>query len=386
MKLAVTLLMVILGLLGPGCKDGASGPRGIALVPSNHYAVVYAPSNEPGKYNTTDSVEFRPVNPEGTIVTGFGKPIDSLRELSASFMNIAVSDSGFIAVPVGNQYFDVYRYDEILGLQTETRVRFPDQCVISSTSFVGNVLFAAGYRRNARESMWLIDIQGGDSTAQAVQLPADLSNERTNKSIDDLLLTGDRLIAVDDVMYPKFLIAYDVSTPASPELLGYHQIPNHGVYESIFHAAVGDRWMATLSGTSGRMAYAQHVGFFDAASLEEQFAMSNEHRSSRWANYPKQAEDTIGNWSSIAFWNDVLLIASGSDGVGVFNPDSYLSQSKPKPKPHELVKYFRPEWEKGMEALQILVRPGFPRIAVVVAVDGRLETILVAPSKLELGD
>ncbi len=386
MKLAFALLVLIFSLLGPGCKDGTSDPRGIALVPRNHYAIVYAPSIEDGKFSAMDSVEFRPINPEGTIVTGFGKPIDSLRELSASFMNIAVSDSGLIAVPVGNQHFDVYSYDSLHGLQMETRVRLPDQCVISSTRFVGNVLFAAGYRRHARESMWLIDIQGGDTTARTVQLPADLSNERTNKSIDDLLLTGDRLIAVDDIVYPKYLITYDVSTPASPELLSYHQIPHHGVYEFIFHAAVGNRWMATLSGTSGRMAYAQHVGFFDAASLEERFAMSNEHRSSRWANYPKQAEDTIGNWSSIAFRNDVLLIASGSDGVGVFKPDSYLSRSKPKPRPHELVKYFQPKWEEGMEALQIIVHPGFPRIAVVVAVNERLETIFVDPSKLGLGD
>ena len=67
------------------------------------------------------------------------------------------------------------------------------------------------------------------------------------KRLDGLLIDGDRLIAVDNLMLPKYNLEYDITDAANPIYVEAHRIRPNITYEHIYAAARGTRWFVTLS-------------------------------------------------------------------------------------------------------------------------------------------
>jgi hypothetical protein len=80
-----------------------------------------------------------------------------------------------------------------------------------------------------------------------VPIPKEVQKE--NKAVDDIVLVGDTLIAVDDLAFPKYLIYYKLDRKGAARLLGYVELGNNRPYESI-HAARYDGKYLLLHSTS----------------------------------------------------------------------------------------------------------------------------------------
>jgi hypothetical protein len=154
---------------------------------------------------------------------------------------------------------------------------------------------------------------------------------RQGKRIDDLLIDGDRLVAVDDVVYPKFLLVYDITEPRRPRLVETRDIRPHDVYEHIRCGAVGATWVALLSISDGMWGGQSFVSLFDRAKLAEYgwlTAPRTELRARMISPDNKQAPRT---WHGVALLGDVLLLAAGRDGVGVLDLSKVPRPSGPIP-------------------------------------------------------
>jgi hypothetical protein len=69
----------------------------------------------------------------------------------------------------------------------------------------------------------------------------------TAKHIDGLALQGSRLIAVDDLVMPKWNLVFDVEDPAAPVFLSRDRLPWHTSYETVTHTAFNGAWLALWS-------------------------------------------------------------------------------------------------------------------------------------------
>ena len=72
---------------------------------------------------------------------------------------------------------------------------------------------------------------------RAVELPPEV--RRARKGIDAIVLDGDRMIAVDNVKQPKWILVYDLADPLQPRLVRTHDFLHQANGEVIARAALG---------------------------------------------------------------------------------------------------------------------------------------------------
>lgn len=71
------------------------------------------------------------------------------------------------------------------------------------------------------------------------------------KSIDDFVITGDTLIALDDIVMPKYLLFYDLSNLEDVKLIKKYTVPPNGTYETLKRILIVDKYFVILSSTYG---------------------------------------------------------------------------------------------------------------------------------------
>lgn len=228
------------------------------------------------------------------------------------------------------------------------------------------------------------------------------------KSIDAFLQYENLLIAVDNIVVEKYFLVYDISYAKMPRLLGKFGIPFHGVYEHIYKVASNGKYFATLSTTSGRMAWAQHLSIFQLPTLKELTVITNSKTANRWSSYAGLQNDSSVIWESMCFFGDTLVIASNRFGLGLIDfsrmfQNSDLNQDSPPKTAIEILRDFAAREKTMNEIIGSSVAPqykgkiqyGFPAsltkgkvlnvipmreinsIAVILSINNRLKSYTI---------
>lgn len=87
------------------------------------------------------------------------------------------------------------------------------------------------------------------------------------KGIDALASDGHQLIAIDNIVLPKWLVRYVPAEDAVPQLADVVQLPQHGSYEHIRTASSGATLFSLHSTTVGREGAFGHVAMYRFDSL-----------------------------------------------------------------------------------------------------------------------
>ena len=123
-----------------------------------------------------------------------------------------------------------------------------------------NVVYLGGIsnndRQNPGEIFAIIDLDDKNFTLNEIKLPINISY---GKAIDDVLVLNDKLILVDDIIYPKYLIEYNISNPGKPVHVLTKELDNNGTYEHIIKGDINNDWMVLLSSTVGRGGSSDHI-------------------------------------------------------------------------------------------------------------------------------
>ena len=291
--------------------------------------------------------------------------------LARAYDGIVTSESGWIASIVENgKAIGVARVDEAGSLVLHPDLAVPSGFRIHALALMDDVLFVGGQGEN--EMAGCLDL--ADDVPSWKNVPVPDSIKRDGKSIDGFLVSGERLISIDDTFHPKWLLLYDIRDPVAPVLTKMERLPDHGPYEWIVKSVINGRWIAVLSGTSGELAYCQHIAVLDTQIFSEVAVLDHCSFQSRWAGYPALSEDTVLKWNSIALCGSWLLIAAGNRGVGTIEIDKAL-QSIDKQGTVTLVpKYRIPDFLSGADVLNILLKGPTNAVTIVYSRDGKLET------------
>lgn len=122
-------------------------------------------------------------------------------------------------------------------------VTLPKYCVASDFVIKEGQLIAGGHG-NTSESIW-VRRPITDKFWRAVPLPAGIGNR--GKSIDALFIREDKLIAIDNRVFPKWILLYSLHQDLSDDGIEMVKLKWHNSYEDVKHAAEGANVYALLS-------------------------------------------------------------------------------------------------------------------------------------------
>ncbi len=237
--------------------------------------------------------------------------------------------------------------------QDGTLIRMPD---IQLPSFILNqtlaikddVLYLGGFevvhqskksfsKVNKGEMAGFFDLTRDEPVWHSLPLPIDMQE---GKSIDDVLVYDDKLVLVDNIMYPKYLFEYDITNPLSPVATKTIDLPNNGTYEHIHRGSINSNWMALLSGGVGRAGSSEYVSVFSLPNYEQVFTISLLRSSFDMLEPEKftsleqeleKARNTVTLYD-FAIVGNYVLIACGHHGIGRFALPERLQQFQEKQK------------------------------------------------------
>lgn len=176
---------------------------------------------------------------------------------------------------------------------------------IHSFAAAGSAVYGGG---DGDGSLLMVcDTRGSDGQWHRVPLSLPHGDR---KAIDALLVDGDRLYAVDNIIVPKYVVVLDIRNPTGPVQTDCVALPSHGTYEHIVAAAQDPHRIAVLSTTIGEIGAAAHVAIYRKPHLH--------HEGSLSLNYDRSG--TVGAttvWRAVGLMQDALIIAAGRGGVGL---------------------------------------------------------------------
>ncbi len=156
----------------------------------------------------------------------------------------------------------------------------------------------------------------------ALEMPRQLLSHR--KAIDDLVIQDQFLIAVDNLVYPKYILYYTLnSSDERPPLSHFRKLLTNGTYESIVQARISGDYLGLRSRTvGGTRGHYQHIAVYQNPDMTQSFAISLRTGLAGKAD----------GYNDFLFIGDQLLIARENEGLGVFRINTGHFHPNPEKK------------------------------------------------------
>jgi hypothetical protein len=127
------------------------------------------------------------------------------------------------------------------------------------------------------------------------------------KRIDDFVLNDSILIAIDNMIIPKYLLFYKLNDHLPVKYINFHELLSNGAYESILEGRITKNYLALYSITqSGYTETSYHLTVLDLRNDMQSFAISMEENDS-----------TYFEILDYSLFDDHLLIAGNKKGLGI---------------------------------------------------------------------
>ncbi|MDA3616357.1 hypothetical protein [Polluticaenibacter yanchengensis] len=158
------------------------------------------------------------------------------------------------------------------------------------------------------------------------------------KAIDDIIINDSMLIAVDNIVTPKYILYYLLNSTGKISLLHFKHLKSNGAYENIHQARITKNYLGLISSTfSGYSGASFHITIYDNLELTSSFAISS-----------NQQDKDYHSFTDFLIINDKLVIASYKKGLGIIDINkSYFKDDKiysfdvfNAPVSTSLIKYF----------------------------------------------
>jgi len=126
------------------------------------------------------------------------------------------------------------------------------------------------------------------------------------KLIDDLVINDSLLIAIDNVVMPKYLLFYHLNSTNKLIFSHFKELKSNGTYEEIFNGRIASNYLGLYSITfSGYIGCHEHITIYNDLDLTSSFVISVEVKEE------KQFNDFL-------LIEDKLIIAHKEKGLGIF--------------------------------------------------------------------
>ena len=109
-----------------------------------------------------------------------------------------------------------------------------------------SVVYVGGNARSG-EVCYMVDLSSEDQVLQNIELPVPMA---WGKAVDDILILGNKMLLIDNIVYPKYTFEYDISIPNKPKWVKTIELPHGRPYENIIKGDMNEDWMIYLSTSS----------------------------------------------------------------------------------------------------------------------------------------
>lgn len=175
-------------------------------------------------------------------------------------------------------------------------------------AFDGGVL--VGGHSKSGEAIWWRHPTHAKDAWQAIALPEQM--RRPGKAIDGFHVDGDLLVAVDDIIVPRWLILYRIEPGHALRLEKSVSLPPHITYERIFDSFLGEDvlWLASRGINHGRIG--TFIWGVDRKTFRERGCWSafSVPRGSVGDSAP-----SLLNAKRVVEWQGRLLVPCGESGL-----------------------------------------------------------------------
>jgi len=139
------------------------------------------------------------------------------------------------------------------------------------------------------------------------------------KAVDDIVINDSLLIAIDNIVVPKYILFYHLNSTERLALSHFKELKSNGAYESISKGRITPKYLGLFSKTySGYVGPYEHITIYEDLDLTSSFVISTEARGGNFQIF-----------NDFLLIGDKLLIAHREKGLGVFEiKNSYFKVSQ----------------------------------------------------------
>ncbi|MCL2809982.1 MAG: hypothetical protein FWD24_07990 [Treponema sp.] len=145
------------------------------------------------------------------------------------------------------------------------------------------------------------------------------------KAIDDLVINDNFLIAIDNIVMPKYILFYHLNSTGKLVYSHHRLLKYNGTYEYIYKGRISSKYLGLLSSTvSGYTGVSEHITIYSDLDLKNSFTISS--KVGRISNY-----QTLYDYMAITDFQivgDKLYIANRRNGLGILEiKESYFREN-----------------------------------------------------------
>ncbi|MEK6480158.1 hypothetical protein WJR50_21625 [Catalinimonas sp. 4WD22] len=182
----------------------------------------------------------------------------------------------------------------------------------------GNIVYLGGEYRSRYpfkgEMFSVLNLEDVNLSPTTMDLPIKVVE---GKSIDDILIKGSDLILVDNVVYPKYLIKYDISTPEHPTHLETIQLPSGAPNDHIIKGDINEDWTVLFSSASYHGGNSQNIS---VSGKTEGYL----HLNKSWLSIISDDPYSKISYIDFSLVNNYLYVLR-SDGLGYIDLNKKIS-------------------------------------------------------------
>ncbi|NLA24882.1 MAG: hypothetical protein GX879_07945 [Bacteroidales bacterium] len=157
-------------------------------------------------------------------------------------------------------------YNFITGIEIKTTIDYdiiPDcLCINDNNVFIGGRF----------KTELLLQFNFIQNEWYSIKIPDKFKKQ--GKSIDDFLIVDDELLAIDNIIFPKYILSFKLNGGNKCEYFKEFRIPSNGTYEKIIKAYLSDKYIGIFSKTMGRNGGASHITIYFKNNLDKSFSFT----------------------------------------------------------------------------------------------------------------
>lgn len=187
-------------------------------------------------------------------------------------------------------------------------IKIPRGLEVHALGLRDGVLFVGGAGPRG-EVLGSVDLRATRPVYAALPVPAELRSH--GKSIDGFVFDGDRLLALDDFLDPKWFLRYDVSEPRRPRYLEARPLDPHSTGHVVHAAALAGRHVAVVSTSYNHGRASVRLELFTRGGLQPRAQVSDRAWTPQWGKPDAGGREFV----HVDALGERLLVADGREGL-----------------------------------------------------------------------
>jgi len=152
------------------------------------------------------------------------------------------------------------------------------------------------------------------------QLEVPKEVNKWGKAIDDLVVSGNQLIAIDNVVLPKYILFFRLkNTTGKLAFSHFKELKYNSSNEEIFQGRITPNYFGLRSSATYMFGHSEHITIYNSLNLKKSFAISTEREL--------LDEENVNTFNDFLIIDNKIVIASKEYGLGLFEiKNSYFTK------------------------------------------------------------